>query len=382
MPNPLTVETITLYPFAIPLKAPFRIATMVNRAAEGVFVRLTSGNLEAWGECLPFHAINGEDQATVLAALRRLAPALLGQDATTPAPLVETLFALLPAQTSAISGLDIALHDLAAQAVGLPLATYLGAPADHQGQTRPLPTDLTIGIKNPAEAAAQTVEIIGQGVTTIKIKLGDSPQADIARVHAVRDAAQKHTTEQINIRVDANQAYDRLQALEVLTAIAPAKIQFCEQPVRREDHAGLAFLHQRSPVPVMADESCFSPQDAFQLLANQSCHLLNVKLCKSGGLHRARQIATVARAAHARCMMGGMAETRLGVTAAAALAAADPAFHFFDLDAHTGHTTDPIEGGINIHQGQVHLPKTPGLGAKPHPQHLNTLPPIPISPTP
>ncbi len=354
------IDTLTLTPFEVPLASPFRIATMTNHSASGVFISITAGGKTGWGECLPFHAINGENQATVMASLRTLAPAIHGEDSRDLRILIELCESILPAQTTAISGIDMALHDLAAQRAGLPLYRFLG------GTKRELPTDLTIGILPPKEAAAKAKKIIDQGHEAIKIKLGDNPMNDAERVATIREVA-----EDAILRVDANQAYDRLTALHLLESIAELDIQFCEQPVKRNDYQGLAFLHQNSTVPVMADESCFSPSDAFALLSQNCCNLINVKLCKSGGILRAQEIASITQAAFGRCMMGGMAETRLGVTAAAHVASSHSAFHFFDLDAHQGHKEDVIDGGIQTVRGSVVLPEKAGLGARPKQEFLD-----------
>lgn len=357
----MRIDRITLFPFEIPLRRPFRIATMVNSAAQGVFVRVESGGMTGWGECLPFHAINGETQATCIAALTFLAPIASVPTASRRETVNACRYAL-PTQSTALSGLDMALWDITAQQRGVPLWQLLG------GSERSLSTDATIGIISPEEAVLRAAELTDDGFGTIKIKLGDGPAEDIKRVQAVRKSQPD-----IAIRVDANQAYTRVEALKMLSGIAKFEIEFCEQPVARADIEGLRWLHERSPVPVMADESCFSPGDTFELFARGACSLVNVKLSKSSGIESALEIAAIARAAHGRCMIGGMAETRLGVTAAACVGASDTAFKWFDLDAHLGHAFDPIEGGIQIHQGLLSLPEEPGLGARPSEEFLKTL---------
>ncbi|MDI9636620.1 dipeptide epimerase [Kamptonema cortianum] len=359
-----TLERIEIYPFEIPLENPFRIATMLNSSAKGVFVRvLASDGQEGWGECLPFHAINGEDQATCVAALKTLSLALLHSGITDPRSTADLLESLLPSQTTAISGLEIAVYDLAARQASLPLYRLLG------GTAKPLPTDLTIGIVNAEQAADKATAIAAKGYQAIKIKLGSGIAEDGHRVAAVRKAI----GETIDLRVDANQGYSSHDALDLLESIAEFNIQFCEQPVRRHDIHGMQWLHGRSPVPIMADESCFSPADASQLLANKACQLLNIKLCKSGGITRASQIAAVARGFFAPCMMGGMAETRIGVSAAAHLATADGQFRFFDLDAFVGHSQDVVQGGIYHENGHVLFTGAPGHGATPTPEFLANL---------
>ncbi len=267
----------------------------------------------------------------------------------------------MPTQTTAICGVDVALHDLVSQSLELPLWAYLG------GSKREFKTDLTIGIVDPEEAKARAEEIADQGFEVIKLKLGDGVINDYARVEAVREGAPD-----VDIRVDANQAYDRETSMAMLERIAEFDVQFCEQPVKRGDAEGLKWLHNNAPVAVMADEACFSASDAFRLLGQGCCSLFNVKLCKSGILG-GLEIGSVVRAGFGQCMIGGMAETRLGVTASAHLGCTNSVFDFFDLDAHMGHVFDPVEGGIQIHEGKIVMSDAPGLGAKPSKEFLAEL---------
>lgn len=366
------ISRITLYPFSIPLKHPFQIATMTSTQAEGVFLRLeTDTGHKGWGEATPLHSINGETQATVIATLQKVGPTYLNQKVTSFSRVANDNLRTMPGQSAALSALDMALYDAASQAAGLPLAEFL--IGTHRNR---LQSDITIGITSLPETVTQTQNILDKNVFVIKVKTGLDPQNDYDRVHAVRNTAGPN----IAIRIDANQGYDAPSALRALELLAPLDIQFCEQPVPRHDLDGLKWLHQRSPIPIMADESCFGPEDAAHLAKTEACKLINIKLSKSGGLYRARQIADVCHAHNTTCMMGGMVETRLGVTAAAHLAASHPAIKYYDLDAHDAHSQDPIEGGLTLdNNGETILPQTPGLGAAPSDQFLNTLTPIEIN---
>lgn len=356
----LSIHSIDVYKAEIPLRHPFRIATMVTTAAEIVFVRIsTADGLVGWGEAAPLRSINGETQATCLAACFDLAGFLVGQVFGSTVEAVALMESVLAGQATARSALDMALFDLEAQQAGKPLVEFLG------GHARKMPTDLTIAIVPPGEAHDQAEAIVSDGYSAIKVKLGDGPDNDVARVTAVRDAAP-----QAAIRVDANQAYDAQTALGLLQALAKFDIEFCEQPVKRYDHLGLGRLHATSPVPIMADESVFTARDATELLRNEKCNLLNIKLSKSGGLAEGKKIAQYAASQGARCMHGGMVETRLGSTGAAHLASSDPVFQWFDLDSFHSHSADPVLGGMIHENGDAVLPSAPGLGATVDPGFL------------
>jgi L-Ala-D/L-Glu epimerase len=355
----MKIDRIRLFPYSIGRATPFKIATMTSYSIDGVFVAIDSEGLTGWGEALPFHSINGETQGTCVESLKFLGQNMIGRSFSEVGYLVREMVGLLPAQTTAIGALDVALHDLVGQKLGVPIYQLFG------GVNREMSTDLTIGIVDPESAKEKARDIARQGFSVIKVKLGDGVENDTARVDAVRAGAPD-----VGIRVDANQAYDRETALEVLDEISEFGIQFCEQPVKRGDWDGLKWLHDNGSVSVMADESCFSAEDAFGLLSKGCCSLVNVKLCKSAGLIGGREIGTVVRNGFGKCMIGGMAETRLGVTASAHLGCSDPVFQYFDLDAHVGHTVDPIDGGIEIVGGRVRLSHEPGLGARPSEDYL------------
>ena len=352
----MRIAAVDVFPFSVPLKRPFQIATMTSYAANGVFVAIrTDDGRTGWGEANPLASINGETQGTCLAAVEHLAPWLVGQDPRQAASLSTAMRAVLDSQAAARAALDMALYDLAAQAAGLPLYAYLG------GVERDLPTDVTIGIMPPEEAAEQALAIVEDGFQRVKIKLGSGLADDVERVAAVAQSV----PESVYLRVDANQGYLRDDALTLLEHLGDVGIEFCEQPVARHDWDGMAYLVGRSPIPIMADESLFSSTDAQHLIQHKACTMMNVKLSKSGGIREGWRIAEVAASAGIPCMMGGMVETRLGVTAAAHLACAHGSFRFFDLDSHMPHAEDPIEGGVTYEGGLCRLPSAPGLGAKP-----------------
>lgn len=356
---------VDMFPFEVPLVTPFRIATMECAVARGVFVRLrTDVGLVGWGESTPLQAINGETQATCMAALPLLIPVVVGEDPLSIAVLVERMEHVLPGHGAAASAIEMALYDLAGKAAGMPLWQMLG------GAPRLLATDQTIGIKPLAEAVADAERIVSMGHRAIKVKVGSDVNEDVERVRFIR----KSIGTAASIRVDANQGFRLEEALSFLKQIAPFDVEFCEQPVRRDDLLGMRCMNAKSPVPIMADESLFTPADALHLLRERACSLFNIKLSKARGILRGLEIAAIAEAAKVPCMIGGMIETRLGVTAAAHLGASRPIFQHFDLDAHMGHRTDVIVGGIRIERGEVVLPDSAGLGAEPDPTFLKRIP--------
>ncbi|MCY7357504.1 MAG: dipeptide epimerase [Rudanella sp.] len=362
----MKITRITLYRYDIPLKAPVRISLGTIEHARNMLVCIdTDEGLQGWGEGSPFWMIVGETQASGMAAAQDMARLLLGRNSTDIGGCVDALVRYLPGHPTTRSAFDMALYDLAAKAANLPLYAYLG------GAKRPLITDETIYLDTP-ERMAEIARIVkaknrdDEPPIAIKLKLGTDMQTDIARVWAVRQAI----GDQIPIRTDANQGWDVPTAIAVLRAIGNGNVQYCEQPIRRTDIAGLRHLRQLSPVPIMADESLFDAVDAIRLVREEAVDYFNIKLSKSGGIWEALKINAIAEAAGIRCMVGCMSESRLGLTANAHFAAARPNVIFCDLDGCFEHALDPVVGGLTYHPYRIELPTVPGIGATVKPDFL------------
>jgi L-alanine-DL-glutamate epimerase-like enolase superfamily enzyme len=368
MPN--LIAAIDIYRLDIPRKYPFRLSLDTITHVNNVLIRVRAEDGRyGFGEASPVASITGETQATNLAAAPALARHLLGQDALAIEARLESLNRALAGNTTLKSAFDMALYDLAAKVAGQPLYAFLG------GERRVLYTDDTLGIDTPEAMAVKASDMLARGFPAVKIKLGTTAVEDIARARAVREAIGPH----VPLRIDANQAWDVTTAVQILNALAPYNIQYCEEPVPHWNNAGLAQVRARSPIPIMADESVFDHHDAYRLAAMNACDYFNIKLSKSGGIHTALKINAVAEAAGIACMVGSMFETRLGGSAAAHLVSARPNIRFTDLDSATGHATDPVLGGMTYDGGAIHLPDAPGHGADFDPAFLAGLEQVTIS---
>ncbi len=360
LPN-LKITAIRIFKMDIPRKDVFTIATMALEKAENVLIGIeTNEGITGWGEASPFHALVGETQRIDLAVAQDLRELLLGKNPLEIGDRIREMDAFLPHNPTIKSAFDMALYDIAAQAAGMPLYQFLG------GTRRPLETDFTISIGKVEEAGEKAQQVVDRGFRMIKIKVGISDEEDFQRVQTIR----QKVGDALRIRIDANQGWDRMQAVANLQRLAQFDIEFCEQPCRVSDRSGMKYVSDHSPIPIMADESVFSPTDALELVQNDVVPYFNIKLSKSGGIYRALQIAHIAEAGSRKCMVGCMSESRLGLTATAHLGAASPVFHFFDLDSFFEHAEDPIVGGVQVEDGHIILPEEPGLGARPDESYL------------
>lgn len=344
---------------------PFTIATGTMDYAQNLFIRIhTSEGITGVGECSAFPMIVGETQATCFEMAKDFARLWKNKSASDIDARLEELDLFTAGNYTAKSAFDLALYDIAAKKANQPLYQYLG------GERKPIESDLTIGIDTPEKMAQTAKEFVAKGVNIIKVKLGKKPADDIERIRQIREAIGYNT----QLRIDANQGWSYEDAVTALTALGQYDIQFCEQPMRRWNDELLPALCRLSPIPVMADESVFTHHDAERIIRNKACASINIKFAKSGGIHEALKINEVAEKNQIPCMMGGMLESRVALTAKVHFAMAKNNVKFYDLDTCLiGHIEDPVTGGVSYQGMQLQLTDAPGIGADVDPAYLKKL---------
>lgn len=360
----MKITRTEIYKLTIPME-PFVIATETSYYTQNIFIRVhTDSGLTGMGECSAFPMLVGETQNTCYEVARDLARIAKGKDPVDVAARMEDFHQYIAFNSTVKSAFDIAFHDLAAKAADLPLYQYLG------GKKKEIQTDLTIGIDTPESMAATAKQFVNNGVKTIKIKLGKKYKEDVERVRMIREAVGGD----IQLRTDANQGWTYDEALFALTHIAPYNIQFCEQPMRHWNDPLLPQLKKLSPVKIMADESVFDHYDAIRLIEADACDYINIKLAKSGGILEAKKIADVAAARNTPCMLGGMIESRLALTAKVHFAMSHDNIKFYDLDTCLlGHKLDPVIGGAQYKNYFLELPDGAGIAADIDQSFLDTM---------
>ncbi len=349
---------------------PFTIATGTMYFAQNTLIRVhTTAGITGLGECAAFPMIVGETQATCFEMAKEFARCWIGKDPLQIEERLRELDLFTAGNYTAKSAFDMALYDIAAKAAGLPLYRYLG------GKKRTIESDLTIGISEPATMAEKAISFVQQGVKMIKVKLGTDPETDIERIRAIRLAIGAD----IILRIDANQGWTPEGAQQALQALGQYDIQFCEQPMRKWHDGLLPALCKQSPIPIMADESVFTHHDALRLIEAKACHYINIKFAKSGGIREAIRINQVAEQHQIPCMLGGMLESRMALTAKVHFAMAHTNIRFYDLDTCLlGHLEDPVTGGVQYKGMELELDDTPGIGADVDPAYLSKLDQITI----
>lgn len=360
------IRDVEVFPFTLQQKVPIKIALPTPLTMDNVFVRLrTEDGVTGLGETSPYSPVTSETQQTDVAMAPTLADLVRGRDPFTLAKIVDDMDVCSPHTTSIKAAFEMALWDICGKIAGLPIYCLLGKYRDS------FDTDKTIFIDTPTAMAEAAREVVRQGFRTVKVKVGESPEIDIERLRVVREAVGSD----IAIRIDANQGWSPAQAVRSLHGIETYHIQACEQPVPHWDMEGLRYVRDHSSVPIMADESVHSPHDAIEAIRKNAVDLINIKLMKTGGILNAVRVAQIAAAADIQCMLGCMNETSLGLTAAAHVIASQKNLIYADLDSYLFAVSNPIIGGMEIRQGTVYLPTTPGLGLDIDPVFLKKLTP-------
>ncbi|HZO90518.1 MAG TPA: dipeptide epimerase [Chthonomonadaceae bacterium] len=318
------IAAIAAEPFHTPLHNPFVTSQGSTLAARAVAIHLTlEDGRTARGESVPVMYVTGETRESVLAAVERATPELVGLDVIRYRQALNVIGRMLPEAPSARCGLEMAVLDAWAQTTGGTLWGLWGAAQDS------MESDITIPmVPNAGELARLAWEL---GIRVFKIKVGEADaEADHARVLAVHESVQEAP-----IRIDANQAFTPEGALRFVERLLSegVNVQLLEQPVKKEDVEGLAAVAARSPVPVFADESARTPAQALRLATTTPVHGFNLKINKNG-IAGVLDIIAIARAADRRLMLGCMLETRRSIAVSLALACGTGAFEFIDLDSH------------------------------------------------
>jgi L-alanine-DL-glutamate epimerase-like enolase superfamily enzyme len=341
-PHSITVNdmTIRFYPYTLELKHTFTIATSSRTTTPAMMVEVERDGITGYGEAsMPPYL--GESQESAAAFLKKVDlrkyddPYQLG-------PILHDIDTLAPGNPAAKAAVDIALHDWVGKKFGQPWYRIWGIDPSKT----PL-TTFTIGI-DTKEVVRQKVREAAE-FKVLKVKLGrDNDKEMIETIREVTD---------VPIRADANQGWkDRTVALAMIEWLATKGVEFVEQPMPKEQVDDTAWLRERSPMPIIGDESVQRLADVRK--AYGVFHGINIKLMKCTGMREAYQMIVLARGLGMSVMLGCMTETSCAISAAAHLS---PLVDWADLDGAVLIKND-IFDGATIVEGKVTLPDRPGIG--------------------
>jgi len=352
----LRIEKITTKVFGIPLKTPFKTALRTVDSLRGVHVRVeTDSGLTGLGEAPPTAAITGETIASITDAIEgHIAPKIIGYGIEDFEDLMESVQQALVKNTSAKAAVDMALYDIRAQMLNLPLYRLLG------GSDRELESDVTISLNDTRQMIVDSLNAVQSGFRILKVKVGMAGLSDADRIKEIRRAVGAG----IELRVDANQGWTPKESVRIISAMEDGGCEaaLVEQPVNAYDINGLRYVTGHVATPILADEAVFSPRDAIEIIRSGAADMINIKLMKTGGIHEALKICDIAGTYKIPCMIGCMLESRLSVSAAAHLACARRVFTMADLDGPMLCTVDPYTGGPVFDGARISFTDERGIG--------------------
>ncbi|MBI4386004.1 MAG: hypothetical protein HY551_01350 [Elusimicrobia bacterium] len=337
--GPLKITDGDISIFTVALRRPFITALGRKSKTRNVAVRIRLRNgMEGYGEASG-SVVNSRLKPEALArTLRVQLGRALGKDIREFRLLADEAWSPKGrAPAPAAAAFECALTDAFSKSIGLSLREWFG------GAVRNIETDITISASPALDAKEAAAQALEEGFRQFKIKIGTGPNQDAQRIEAVWEAIRTArgagrggaaSARDALILLDGNQRMTPAQALRLLDRChrRGIPIALIEQPFPREDLAQMAWFRKRSAVPVAADESVQTPQDALRLLDSEAADVLNVKVAKTG-IERSLQIIALAQAARKRLMIGCMQETAAGLSASVHLACGTGAFEFADLDS-------------------------------------------------
>ncbi|MBN2091283.1 dipeptide epimerase [candidate division KSB1 bacterium] len=331
---------LTFHAEVLSLKAVFRVAKSAKEYAENFFIEIEQDGITGWGEAAPSKFYH-EDKQTVPLAIEKMRQFLNG-DPDFIHTIQESIDKNLNGNYAARAAVNMALYDWIGKKLNLPVWKYLGINPFEKN----LFSSYTISIDSLGRLEEKIEK--ARDFPFLKVKLGTTDDYEI--IKCIRRLTDKV------IWVDANEGWERAEALEKIKWLESENVAFVEQPLVVADLAGMHWLKAQVNMPLLADESVKTSQDIPKLLG--AFDGINIKLMKCGGITEALTMIRLARAYGLQIMLGCFIESSLGISAAAQLA---PLCDYIDLDGHLFLQQDPYLGGA-IQNGRIMLSEQSGFG--------------------
>jgi len=348
----LKIDKIEAYKLDVPYKEPILVAYAKYFDTKNVIVKVHANGIVGYGEASGSAGFSGETQNSLLGAFSVMATRLVGMDPF-DIGLVHGIMDETIGNGAMKAALDEALYDVMGKKTDLPIHKLLGGL-----QHRKIPTQRAVTIRSPAEMAKEAAAFVAEGFMTFEVKVGLEPERDVERVKAVREA----TGNDAVLIVDANIGWTPMQAIRVLRRVEKYDV-LAEQPTKGVRN--LAEVRRAVNMPIIADESCYTPEDALEVIRADAADILSIKILKCGGYYKAKQIAAIAEANDMPYRVDDMAVTVLGNTASLQLAAScrDIVGCGFLQHRFLAQDKNPvIRGGLSVERGDVIVPTGSGLG--------------------
>jgi len=352
------IKSIEPIPVSLPMLKPVIMAGEEVRRADNVLVRIDGGNgLVGWGEAASAPTMTGETIASMVAAVRHLAPVLEGRDASDIAGALAAMDGRMYGNHGAKAAIEIALHDLLGRATRRPVHALLGEKLRSR-----TPVLAVIGGGDRAGDLRDAAKKKAEGFTAFKIKVGiDTPERDAARTRDICEALGSGSL----ISADANQGFDVGEAIAYARAVAGAGLDFFEQPVRADDLSGMAAVAAVNTVAIGADEGIHGLNDIIRHHERRAARGVSLKAIKLGGLRALSEAARLCDKLGMRvnisCKTG---ESSIACAAALHVAAIIPEVAWGLTLTNSALAQDVTAQPIRVEQGHAHVLDGPGLGVE------------------
>lgn len=358
----LTIESVETAIVDLPLRRPHQFSVLTIDHQSFVLVRLrTKEGIEGIGEAVvPGGPWWGGEAVESIKTLidTYIAPALIGEDPTRVEWIAHKMNRIVAGNPFAKASLETAMYDAWGKAAGQPIYELVGGLYRDS-----IPVTWALGADDPKPIVEEAEVKLDDGLhSSFKLKMGVlDPDEDVSRIGEIAKAL----TPRASVRVDLNGAWDELIATRLLPRLEEAGIDLVEQPVPAWNVDGLSRIAAALRIPVMADESLRTPNDALTLAQRRAGDIFAVKIPKSGGFSVARKIAAVAEAAGIPCHGGTTIESSIGTAANLHLVCATPGVTAgSELFGPLLMTEDLAAEPLTYNDGHLHVPHAPGLGVQ------------------
>jgi L-alanine-DL-glutamate epimerase-like enolase superfamily enzyme len=360
----LKIARIETIPIRVPLNPDFAIRSGrggAHTVSPFLLVKIhTDEGIVGIGEASCTPRWSGEDQVTGAHLIRTyLEPLLIGEDPTQVEQLTPKFRLAFAGNYFTKSAVEMALWDIAGKVANKPVYQLLG------GKVREfVATKWSVSGVEPDKAAKIAQWAINEGFKSMKVKVGIDPDGDVARVRAVREAIGP----QIKLGVDANGGWTAEDAVKTIERLREFNIYFAEQPISPEDVAVMADVRKRINVPVIADESVYTLQDAMTLARLGAADVFSIYVGKAGGIGPAKRITDFAQNAGLKCTVGSNLELGVGSAAMVHLAIATRGINAeefpCDIIGPFYYEDDIVRKPLSILPGRAEPNAFPGLGVE------------------
>ena len=357
----MKITRIEAIPVRIPLKKGMSTKTAHGEhvVTEIVIIRVhTDEGLVGLGEATVAVRWTGETSQSCVSLVQTIIePALKGTNPLSITQARQEMDVALKLNPFTKAGVEMALWDIAGKAAGMPVYQLLGGKVRDSARIK-----MVVGAFDIPRVRNLAEQFLSWGVTCIKVKTGLIPEEDVARVRAVREIAGPD----LPITIDSNCGWTVTTAKQTLRKLADLGVTVAEQPIPPDDPAAMAEVRRDTTIPIMADESVFTLNDAWQLTLHRACDILSIYPGKHGGIAGTAEIAHVARAAGLKCAIGSNLELGIGTAAmlhvAAALPEIDSELCPADLIGPLYHEADLLTEPLSLGPSVAKVPDGPGLG--------------------